>query len=745
MKTKKNTIEEQNKKVIHLYNMARNSEWTKYTTNAQEWYEFFLGEQLSEKQFTDLQNAGMPTFINNKITPGINNLKYYVTANNPSFIAVAKDGKSTDLADIHQNVLSYNSYISNGKAVNELVFTDTLVKGCGCYQVYVDKDADGGKGEVKYGYTNYQDIFIDGATTDKFLDTSKWILVRKYFTRGMLKEMYPDFKEKIDKGRWIDDRRVSYSGRDVDTSQAIFREDISSIMDSEGKEETLIPVFELYEKVKIPLCSVTILEQSNKEMLRIIQDQVKQESQAFQEQLALQMEDALITMKEEFDNKRITKERFEFNVKTMQMNTQKQVLDFEDQKLSQLINEKTYSQTRQITKQEYELLSKSKLYKDKIIEKSDFNGFKIKYRLQIGSDIFVREDLLPTDKYPIIPVFFMFTGTPYPLSAVALVKGKQQEITKAHQISVHNANLASNFRVIAKRGTIDEEVWADQFTVPGSINLYDGETAPQMWLPQNLTNAFTEMIMRSETELEEVLGSTQIMRGAYNPDQSTARGIYAAEEQGSRAIKSWVNNMLEPALERLGQVLTDFDQAVYKTHKVFRIVNPETNSSTAVEINKPEYNLEGKIVSKYFDYSSTQFDVRLISGSTLPVDRFRKLNLAIEMLKINCATRREVIEQSDFVNKERLLAELSEIEQLQGQVQSLTDQLKAKEGDIQTFERELTHLQIKEKVNEHEKVLSKHMADYDARSEKEITNLKADVKIMQNDLKREIESEKNNT
>lgn len=721
--------EKEGDKVVNLYNNARSGDWVNYQTRAQRWEEFALGEQLSEKQKSDLNNAGMPTFVINKITAGLTNLKYYVTANSPSFMATARDGKSTDLADIHQNVLSYNSYISSGKSVNETVVHKTLSRGAACYYVYVDKDSDAGRGDVKYGFLDYADVFVDPASSDKVWDDAAWILVRKFVTRGRLKVMFPNLKSKLDKAKWVDDRRMSYSERDMQASKVMFPEDISSVVDTEGKQETRFPIFELYEKVKIPLCRVTILEQPDKAKMRVIQDQVKQESKAQQADLALKMEDQLISLKEEFDQKRISKERFEYQVKMLQLNIKNQVMNFETQRLTQLVNEKTYSQVRQITKDEYELLSKSKVFKNKIVEKVDFNGIRIKFRQQIGNEIVVRDDILPTDKYPVIPVFFLHTGTPYPISAVSLVEDKQREITKAHQLMLHNVNLASNVRVMAKMGSIDEAN-IKKLTEPGGVAFWTGMEKPEVVYPQNITNAFTDLILKSEADLEDILGSSQVMRGAYNPEQTTARGIYAADEQGSRGIRAWVTNMYEPALEQLGKVLTDFDQAVYKNHKIFRIMNPDTGDMKTFEVNKPVYDIEGKIVSKYFDYDATQFDVRIISGSTLPVDRFKKLNMAIEMLKLGCATRREVIEQSDFTNKEQMIAELSEIEQLRGQVEQLDKLVKNRDGDIQTFEREISHLRIKEKVNEQEKVLVKHLADFDARYEKELANMKAEMKIV---------------
>ena len=55
------------------------------------------------------------------------------------------------------------------------------------------------------------------------------------------------------------------------------------------------------------------------------------------------------------------------------------------------------------------------------------------------------------------------------MSAVAPLIGKQQEINKAHQIMIHNANLASNLRWLYEEGSVDEEEWESYSSSPGAL------------------------------------------------------------------------------------------------------------------------------------------------------------------------------------------------------------------------------------------------------------------------------------
>ena len=83
---------------------------------------------------------------------------------------------------------------------------------------------------------------------------------------------------------------------------------------------------------------------------------------------------------------------------------------------------------------------------DSIVDSIKFYENRIELTCSVGDDVFLYNRTLDVQEYPIIPIPYTYTGTPYPMSAVTPLIGKQQEINKAHQIMLHNANLASNLR-----------------------------------------------------------------------------------------------------------------------------------------------------------------------------------------------------------------------------------------------------------------------------------------------------------
>ena len=69
-----------------------------------------------------------------------------------------------------------------------------------------------------------------------------------------------------------------------------------------------------------------------------------------------------------------------------------------------------------------------------------------------------------------------------------------------------------------------------------------------------------------------------------------------------------------------------YTQALYTAHKVFRIIQPSSiQEDREVQINIPLYNDMGEAIGKWRDYAAAKFDIRVISGSTLPVNRWAYL------------------------------------------------------------------------------------------------------------------------
>src|SRR4030042_411322 len=138
---------ERNRQLYQAVDSGIRKTWEK---KQQQGYEFSIGEQLSTKDYNDLSEAGMPTFIVNKVTPEVELLKYFVTANNPRPVAVAREGSDANKSAVVSGMFEYDWDKSSGKLEFAQVVRNSLTKSFGSWMVFMHKDADNGLGGVGF-------------------------------------------------------------------------------------------------------------------------------------------------------------------------------------------------------------------------------------------------------------------------------------------------------------------------------------------------------------------------------------------------------------------------------------------------------------------------------------------------------------------------------------------------------------------------------------------------------------------
>ena len=105
---------------------------------------------------------------------------------------------------------------------------------------------------------------------------------------------------------------------------------------------------------------------------------------------------------------------------------------------------------------------------------------------------------------------------------------------------------------------------------------------------------------------------------------------------------------------------------------------------------------------KFNDYATAKFDVRIVSGSTLPVNRWAYLEELKQLLNLGVVDDIAVLSETDIRNKDKIAQRKSMYSQLQGRLGQMEEVLKDKEGTIETLERQLVQAGIKGKVKDAE-------------------------------------------
>ena len=709
-----------NKKIVNqihdLYKKANGSNRKKWENIAQQSYEFFLGEQLTEEEQDALRSAGMPNFTINRITPVIEMMKFFATANTPRWQAVGAEGSDSDVAAVHADIADYCWYNSNGDSIYAQVIQDALVKGVGYMQVDVDPNQDRGLGEVMFKKIEPFDVYPDPASRDFLFRDATYIMVRKDLPKEQVKKLFPDKVRQIKNANSDSAGENNYSDRDTLESDLIFPADTAGeSWDSKGEEDTIIDYYECYSKEKVAFMNLFINLPPGPSEMESIERQVEVDLKDYEAEMMVQVEEKALQLAESVEKGEIIQERAALEIERARREASESVEKQRIILINKLKEAESRIENRVVTKAEYDIMIKNKKLEATIVDAIDFYEDRIRFTIVVG-DKLLYDESLPIKDYPIVPFVYQYTGTPYAVSAVNPLVGKQQELNKAHQILIHNANLASNLRWMYEEGSVPEDEWEKYSSAPGALLKYrQGFAPPTPVQPLPLNNAFYGITQNAKSDMEYVAGVYSSMQGDSKGGPETYRGLLQMDEYGTRRIKSWMQNVIEPGLEHLGMVFKDWAQDTYLAHKVFRIVQPNNiDEEKVIEINVPIFDDLGNAVKKWNDYSTARFDVRIIGGSTLPLNRWALLEEYFKWYQSGLIDDIAMLAETDVRGKEAIIKRKSVYMQLRNKVEQMEELVKDRNGTIETLERQLVQSGIKEKVKDADMSMQKDVMQTEA-------------------------------
>ena len=693
--------------IRQLYDLANS--WTRkqWESINQKGYEFAHDDQLNVSEKQALEEQGMPTFTVNRILPVVEMLNFYATANNPRWQAVGVDGSDTDVATVISDLADYVWNFSNGSTLYNNAINDCVTKSIGYMLVTVDKDADNGMGEVLIQQPEPFDVYIDPKSRDMLFKDAAYIMIRKVLPKNHLMKIFPDQKRKIANSNSNEQQQRTYSQRPLgDDDQSLFayndsNEQIGMGITAQGEQDDLVEFFEVYEKIKVSHVNLFYRIPPNEEELQAMAKQCEVMVKEMQQEVQVQLAEQQKEMQEAVQEEKMLPERFQLEMEKAQKMAEQQLQAYRQECMSKIQAEQSKIENQIVSEKEFNIIMKNPDIAKNIVDKVQFYVSRIKQTCVAGDKV-LYEVVLPESikDYPLIPFHYKWTGTPFPMSAVAPLIGKQQEINKSHQIMVHNASLGSSLRWLYEEGGIDEELWEKYSSSPGALlPIRPGVTPPTPVQPMPLSNAFFSIVQQGKSDMEYLAGIYSSMMDDAGGSSETYRGMLAMDEYGTRRIKQWMHTSIEPALKQLGQIVLEFCQATYQANKRFRILQPNAIAEGKTqEINIPMYNDMGEAVGKSMDISSLKYDVRIVSGSTLPVNRWAYLEELKQLMQLGVVDDVAVLAETDLKNKENIVKRKSMYAQMQSQLGQMEEALKDKEGTIETLERQLVQAGIKGKV-----------------------------------------------
>ena len=735
-------------RIKRVFEQANGPTRTQWEFINQKGSDFAHDNQLSEAERIALEEQGMPTFTINRIMPVVEMLNFYATANKPRWQAIGAEGSDIDVAAVFSDMADYIWDMSDGSTLYANAINDAITKGVGYLQLDVDQDADNGMGEVVIKNPEPFDIFVDPKSRDMLFKDANFIIVRKVLPKEHLISLYPDKKTKIKKANSWQDTDLDYSEKSTDAHRKDFTyKDIDSneSVALSGENDTLIEMYEMYEKTKVAYVNVFYRETLAPEQMQQIQQEVQASMAKMQNELSVNFLEQTKQLEQALGEGQIIQERFDLEVQKLQEQMDSQLRNAEQSMMASMQEQAAVINNTIITEKELTILMKDPDFKKKLVDVVKFYGNRIKQTLVVG-DTTLHEKYLPANikEYPIVPFHFKWTGTPFSISAVSPLVGKQREINKAHQLLVHNASLGSSLRWLHEEGSIDTDYWEKYSSSPGALlPIRPGAAPPTPVQPAPLANAFFTLVQEAKGDMEYLAGIYSSMMGDSGNASQTYRGMLAMDEYGTRRIKQWMQNSLEPGLKQLGLLVKEYTQSVYTAQKTFRIVQPSAlQEERQIQINIPLYNDFGEAIGKSYDYAVAKFDVRIIAGSTMPVNRWAYVAELKELMQLGVIDDIALLGETDIRNKEQIAQRKSMYAQLQSQAASQEEQIKDLNGTIETLERQLVQAGIKGQVMQAAVEINKTKEQVKGELNKGYTETEAKQKVLRDSMVNHAETTK---
>ena len=225
---------------------------------AREDIDFYLGNHFSADESDELASRNQSAVPIDRLYSAIEQFKAIITSKPPKFSAVAREDSDTKLANVWKVILEYIWDISDGDEQFKQAVHDYTVTGMGYFYAYIDKEADYGRGEIKFKHLNPFKVYVDPNSRDRYFDDASGMMVSHIMSKMQLLDAYPQLGQPIEDGdeKTLIDKIETVSEEDWpdNTNKRTmdsFTPDVVKDYDYEGSSEKY-RLIEYYSKIKVP-------------------------------------------------------------------------------------------------------------------------------------------------------------------------------------------------------------------------------------------------------------------------------------------------------------------------------------------------------------------------------------------------------------------------------------------------------------------------------------------------------------
>ena len=652
----------------------------KWAIQAQEDKEFRLGQQWTKEQARTLKERGQAPIVVNRLHPAVEMAKALLTANRPQFRVSPREDSDNKLAQLINALLAYMWEISDGVSVLRNVVDDYYVSGMGVMMVYQDPMRDNSKGDVVIKDIDPLDVYIDPNSRDRFCDDAENIIVSRMFTKDQAKKLYPMYETKIKNATSDRSSDRPSTGREHD-GKAIFPEDVETLTDSAlGRSDEYVRGYERYYKEMVNRYRI---HETFTGIEYVYDDE---EYQAYLNKPAWIIEGRPIVREDVASQ---TMQALQESYAQMLAQAQQQGVPEEQLPEPPSIEQTTMSQ----------------FIEEGLVKVVEIQTCRVCQVVVMGDQLLYKR-VLPIDKYPVVPFMNIHTRTPYPVSDIRMCKDMQEYINKTRSLIIAHATTSTNVKILVPSGSVDMREFEQKWSQPGvAIEVDFDQGAPQPVQPLPLPNELYQNEQTAKSDIDHQLGLYELMMGNSQAAPHTYKATVSIDDFGQRKIKSKLMD-IEAGLSRVCQVAIPLMQQLYQEEKVIRLVQPN-NMTSEFLINKRFYDDYTETVQKYNDIGLGTYDVVVVTGSTLPTNRYAQLELYMDAYKNGIIDKMEVLKKTEIFDVEGVLQRTDTIEQLSSQLEQANEMIKKLEGDMQSRDRENVNLKQRVEVEKFKADLDK--------------------------------------
>lgn len=294
--------------------------------------------------------------------------------------------------------------------------------------------------------------------------------------------------------------------------------------------------------------------------------------------------------------------------------------------------------------------------------------------------------VLPISRYPLIPFFNNFDGSPFSQSEVRILKSPNEFFNKMMSLGVKQATgLASGGKVLVHEDSGAYEEMQQKAGKPNAVIRWRGDQEwqrPSLMAPAPFSEAPISLASLAQRFMDSTSGMFQELQGAGADSRESAR-LRAIRNEESSQRPDLKLRAIEAAWAVVGEVAIEMAQTAYRGPKVFSI------SDQAAEIRSMTVNQagpRGTRVHRTFDgrevmgsLNTGRYGVVVAPGSTKPTSRAERFEEAMTLRTMGAVDNLAVLETWDSPKAREIAGRMSEIAQAQQAVQGLQGQLQESE------------------------------------------------------------------